>query len=244
MRSMIMVVTRPLPVRRSVPSGSSSRRSERSPDADRDVAAGVRQLLALRPDAVRAGDRRAGRSGRPCACARTATPSCASWSEPSGLRVPSGKTNRMLPSSRIRLASRNASTSAAPRSTGWTPPLAAAQPTIGQSNSSFLPSQWIRRPSLGISHEPSTTASRFDVWLAARMSGPSRGISSMAPSIAIRLTARPKMRPPVVRSVMSGVIELSMGGGAAVVVAAGSVMRRRRSVRARRPCAPRRRGWR
>ena len=56
MRSMIMVVTRPLPVRRSVPSGSSSMRSERSPDADRDVAAGVRQLLALRPDAVRAGD--------------------------------------------------------------------------------------------------------------------------------------------------------------------------------------------
>ena len=78
----------------------------------------------------------------------------------------------MLPSSRIRWARRNASTSAAPRSTGWTPPFAAAQPTIGQSNSSFLPSQWIRRPSFGINHEPSTTASRFEAWLAARISGP------------------------------------------------------------------------
>ena len=40
-----------------------------------------------------------------------------------------------------------------PRSTGWTPPCAAVQPTIGQANSSFLPSQWIRRPSRGISQD-------------------------------------------------------------------------------------------
>ena len=53
------------------------------------------------------------------------------------------------------------------------------------------------------------------------MSGPSRGISSIAPSTAIRLIARPKIRPPKVSVVMSGVIELSIGGGS-------SVMRRRR----------------
>ena len=172
----------------------------------------MRQLLAPRPDAVRAGDaerddRRAGAQREHRHAVR------ASWSAPSGLRVPSGKTNRTLPSSRIRWASRNASTSAAPRSTGWTPPLAAAQPTIGQSNSSFLPSQWIRRPSFGISHEPSTTASRFEAWLAARISGPSRGISSIAPSIRTRLIARPKTRPPSVSVAISGVIELSIGAG-------------------------------
>ena len=118
---------------------------------------------------VRAGDPDRARSGRRCAVASTATPSRAAWSAPSRLRVPSGKTNRTWPSSRMRWASRNASTSAASRSTGWTPPLRAIQPTTGQSNSSFLPSQWIRRPSLGISHEPSTTASRFEAWFAARM---------------------------------------------------------------------------
>ena len=98
-----------------------------------------------------------GRTGAPVRSARAATPSCAAWSAPSRLRVPSGKTNRIWPSSRIRFASRNASTSAAPRSTGWTPLLAATQPTMGQSNNSFLPSQWMRRPSFGISHAPRTT---------------------------------------------------------------------------------------
>ena len=53
-----------------------------------------------------------GTIGAPVRSARAATPSCASWSEPSGLRVPSGKTNRTWPSSRIRLARRKASTSA------------------------------------------------------------------------------------------------------------------------------------
>ena len=65
----------------------------------------------------------------------------------------------------MRRASRNASTSAASRSTGWTPPVRAIQPTTGQSNSSFLPSQWIRRPSVGVSHAPSTTGSKFEAWL-------------------------------------------------------------------------------
>ena len=161
MRSMIMVVTRPLAVRRSVPGRELVGGPERAPDADRDVAARVRQLLTPRPDAVRAGDperddRRARAQGED-RHARHAPPGAT----PSGLRVPSGKTNRMLPSSRIRWASRNASTSAAPRSTGWTPPLAAAQPTIGQANSSFLPSQWIRRPSFG--HQPRAEHDRVEV---------------------------------------------------------------------------------
>ena len=80
----------------------------------------------------------------------------------SGLRVPSGKTNRAPPSARIRLASRYASMSAFERSTGCTPPLAASQPMTGQSNSSFLPSQWIRRPIAGISHDPTIGTSRFE----------------------------------------------------------------------------------
>ena len=37
------------------------------------------------------------------------------------------------------------------------PPLRAIQPTIGQSNISRLPSQWIRRPRAGVSHAPMTT---------------------------------------------------------------------------------------
>ena len=82
----------------------------------------------------------------------------------------------------------------------------------------------MRRPSLGISHEPSTTASRFEAWFAARISGPSRGISSIAPSTVIRLIARPKIRPPSVSVEISGVIELSIGAGS-------SLMRWRRSLR-------------
>ncbi len=141
--------------------------------------------------------------------ASTATPSRASWSAPSALRVPSGNTNRTLPSSRIRLASRNASASAAPRSTGWTPPLRAAQPTTGQANSSFLPSQWMRRPSAGVSHAPSTTASKLEAWLAAMITGPSRGIAARSPSMWMRDMPRAKIRPPRARVAMSGVIELS-----------------------------------
>ena len=56
MRSMIIVVARPLAVRRSVPGGQLVGGSERAPDTDRDVAARMRQLLAPRPDTVRAGD--------------------------------------------------------------------------------------------------------------------------------------------------------------------------------------------
>ena len=42
----------------------------------------------------------------------------------------------------------------------------------------------------GSATTPSTTASRLEAWFAAMISGPSRGISSIAPSIAIRLIAR------------------------------------------------------
>src|SRR5207247_1875499 len=79
--------------------------------------------------------------------ASIARPSFGVWSSAVGLRVPSGKTTRTWPASRTRWARRNASMSALARSTGTTPPLRAIQPTIGQSNISFLPSQWIRRQS-------------------------------------------------------------------------------------------------
>ena len=154
MRRMISVVARRLAARRSVSGRDLVGDAERLADADRDVAAGMRQLLALRPDAVRARRSRPGRSARRSAGRGPRPRRGPPGARRRGLRVPSGKTNRTWPSSRIRFASRNASTSAPSRSTGWTPPLAATQPTIGQSNSSFLPSQWIRRPSRGISHEP------------------------------------------------------------------------------------------
>ena len=173
--------------------------------------------------------------------ARSARPSRASWTAPSGLRVPSGKTKRTLPSSRIRCASRKASTSAAPRSTGCTPPLAAIQPITGQSNSSFFPSQWIRRPSSGINHEPMTTASRFEAWLAAMIRGPLRGISSIAPSMETRLMARPKIRPPTVMSLISGVIELSIGSRSVTAFPWPRVPRRGAPARRGSPRPPRRR---
>ena len=161
------------------------------------MAARVRQLLALRPDA---GSSRRSPSGHDRGAGPHARGPRRRPAPPGarrrGCACPSGNTNRMWPSSRIRWASRNASTSAAPRSTGWTPPFAAAQPTIGQSNSSFLPSQWIRRPSLR--DQPRAEDDRVEVRGVVRGEdhGPSRGISSIAPSIAIRLIARPKIRPP------------------------------------------------
>ena len=83
--------------------------------------------------------------------------------------------------------------SAAPRSTGWTPPLAASPADDGQANSSFLPSQWIRRRSAGVSHEPMTTASAFEAWLAARMTGPARGMCSR-PSMWTLVNVRAMIR--------------------------------------------------
>src|SRR5438876_4677036 len=105
----------------------------------------------------------------PVRSASIASPSFGGWSSAVGLRVPSGKTISTSPASRTRVAMRKASTSAAARSTGTTPPLRAIQPTIGQSNISFLPSPWIRRPSRGVSHPPTRAGSALGVWLAARM---------------------------------------------------------------------------
>ena len=189
MRRMMRSVARPLAGSRSVPGGSSSasrngaptRTVTRPPGCGSFWPRGQTPFEPADPDRARSGRRSAARARR--------RRRGASWSAPSALRVPSGKTNRTWPSSRIRWASRKASTSAAPRSTGWTPPLRAIQPTIGQSNSSFLPSQWIRRPSVGVSHAPRTTGSKFEAWLAAMITGPSRGISSIAPSIRIRVMA-------------------------------------------------------
>ena len=113
MRSMIMRRRRG-PWRSVGPcrAGASSARPERAADADRDVtardgaASGPSARRAFEPAIADRDDRRAGAQGEDRDAVR------ASWSAPSGLRVPSGKTNRTWPSSRIRLASRNASTSA------------------------------------------------------------------------------------------------------------------------------------
>ena len=182
-RSMISVVARRFAVRRSMPGGQLVGEAERAPDADRDVAARVRQLLALRPDAVRPGDRERDDRG--------AGPQCEDGDAVLRLLQRPVRAARALREDEQDVALvedplREPEGLDVGRATvdGWTPPLAAVQPTIGQSNSSFLPSQWIRRPSLGISHEPITMASRLDAWFAARMSGPSRGISSTAPSSA------------------------------------------------------------
>ena len=238
---MIIVVTRPLAVRRSVPSGSRSAGRNGSPTRIVTWPPGCGIFWPFGQTRFEP-EMPIGTIGAPVRMARTAIPSRAAWSDPSGLRVPSGKTNRIWPSSRIRDASRNASMSAAPRSTGWTPPCAAVQPMIGQANSSFLPSQWMRRPSFGISHEPITTASRFEAWFAARMTGPSRGIWSMAPVALTLPMMLPKTRPPVVSAVMRGVIELSIGSGASLMRWRCSVPGRGR--RRRRRGVPRRRGWR
>ena len=55
-----------------------------------------------------------------------------------------------------------------------------------------------------------TGTSRFDAWLAAMISGPSRGISSRAPSIEMRLIAPEKILAASVTIEISGVIELSI----------------------------------
>jgi len=52
---------------------------------------------------------------------------------------------------------------------------------LGQSNISFLPSQWIRRPSRGVRNAPINTASAFEMWFAARMTAPSFGIAFASP---------------------------------------------------------------
>ena len=127
-----------------------------------------------------------GTIGAPVRSASTATPSRAAWSAPSRLRVPSGNTNRTWPSSRIRLASRigldvgrrsdrpggrRRGGPSSRRSASRTAPSCRATGSAGRAS--------------GMSYEPSTTASRFEAWLAAMMTGPSRGIASSAPSTRI-----------------------------------------------------------
>ena len=138
-----------------------------------------------------------GTIGAPLRRASRATPSRAAWSAPSGLRVPSGKTNRTWPSSRIRLGQpeRLDVGRCRDRPGGrrrWPPP---SRRSASRTAPSCRASGSAGRAS-GSATTPSTGASRFEAWLAAMISGPSRGISSIAPSIEIRLIARPKMRPP------------------------------------------------
>ena len=112
-----------LRLRGRVPGGQHVRERGTAPRSassrDRRAAAGASP--SARP--VRVRHRRSARSSRSSAGRASRGRPSAAWSSPVGLRVPSGKTTRTLPASSTRWASRNASTSAAPRSTGTTPPL-------------------------------------------------------------------------------------------------------------------------
>ena len=94
---------------------------------------------------------------------------------------------------------------------------AAAQPTIGQANSSFLPSQWIRRPSVG--HQPRADDDRVEVRgvVGGEDDRPLARDLVDGASTLTRLMTRPKIRPPVVSAAISGVIELSIGSGASLM---------------------------
>ena len=126
---------------------------ERRADADRDAAARMRQLLAARPapgSSPRSPighDRRAGAQGehgdavaglleRAVGAARALREH---EQDVALVEDPLGEPERLdVGARRGRPGGRRR--------------CAAAQPTTGQSNSSFLPSQWIRRPSAGVSH--------------------------------------------------------------------------------------------
>ena len=128
--------------------------AERGADADRDPAAGLRQLLAARPDPVRAGDpdrhdRRPGAQGErrdPVAALLERAVAAAralreheqdvalvedALGQPERLDVGAAAVDRVHAAVRGR-----------------------SSPTTGQSKSSFLPSHWNRRPIFGMSHEP------------------------------------------------------------------------------------------
>ena len=115
-RRIRMVAATCFAARRSVLGRDEVAQDERLADADRDLRPGAG---AAGPWATRGAIPAIpiGTTGAPVRSARTAIPSLASWSAPVGLRVPSGKTHRTPPSSRMRIAGRNASTSASPRST-------------------------------------------------------------------------------------------------------------------------------
>ena len=243
-------------VRREALGGSTVRagrqlvgEAERATDAHRDPAARMRQLLAPRPDPVRAadpdghdrgagaerqhGDAVAGRLERTVGAARALREDEQDVAlVEDAARQPEGLDIGRAAIDRVDAAVR------------------AIQPTTGQSKSSFLPSQWIRRPSVGVSQAPRTTGSKFDAWFEAMITGPSRGISSIAPSIRMRDIARAKIRAPKATVRMSGVVALSIGSGAGASpsAAVGAVMgassvtgapRRRGSRWSRPPRCPR-----
>ncbi len=208
--------------------------AERAPDADRHVATRVRELLAARPDPVRAGDaerhdRRAGPQGErrdPVLgglepAVRAARALGEDEQHLALVEDPPRETERLevgrAAVDRVDAAVGRHPADDRPRRTA---PSCRASGCAGRASGSAT-----RR---------CTIASRFEAWLAARMSGPSFGSSSIAPSIRTRLIARAKSPPVNVSVVSSGLIEPSMG--------ASSVMRRRASVPLRRLAAPRRRG--
>ena len=193
-RPMIRLVAATWAARRSAPdpgalivNGSPTRRTTRRRPGwgSRWPRGQTRRVPATPIGTIRAPVRRA----------RIVVPSFASWSAPVGLRVPSGKTIRTWPSSRTRRAARNASTSAAPRSMPMTALCRMNAPTTGQSSASCLPSQWIRRPSAGVTNEPMSGASAFETWLATRRIGPSSPRSRSRPCVSTR-AKQPPGEPP------------------------------------------------
>ena len=254
MRPMIAVVARVFAARRSASGGTTSATRERLADADRDRPARERQrqLLALLPHRVRVVD-----ADRDDACARAhrehrqAVLGLLELAR-RGCACPRGTRAARSPSSRILVASRNASTSACAAVDRVDAAVAASQPTTGQSKISRLPSQWIRRRlRAGVSHAPTTTGSPLEMWLTARITGPVRGTLLHAldrrrvATSARRRSARPA-RPSATSIVWSlssrwaaSTARLRLAVGAVAAVMRGSSAGRSRPPpRSRRPRGP------
>ena len=187
-----------------------------------------------------------GTIGAPVRRASTATPSRPSSSAPSRCACPPGTRTARGPRRGSAGRAGRPRRPAVPRSTAWTPPLRAIQPTIGHAKSSFLPSQWNRRPSWASASSRATTASRFELWFDATITGPSRGISSTAPSSRTRVSparparvARGEHGHPGAISSTTGVTGVERSSLIVTVGPARRGPRRRGSPRRRRPRCPR-----
>ena len=205
--------------------------AERLADAHRDAAARMR--AASGPAARRRCEPEMpiGTIGAPVRRASTATPSRASWSAPSGSACPRGRrtgrgprrgsawpagTPRRRPR-RGRPGGRRRCAPSSRRPASRTAPSCRASGSAGRASASAT-----RR---------APTGSKFEAWLEARITGPSRGIASIAPSMRTRDMPRAKIRAPKATVAISGVDRAFEPGR---VVDGGSLRRRldrrRRSV--------------
>ena len=151
MRRMIRSVASGVAARRSRPGGQLVGEAERGPDTDRDAAAGMRQLLAARPALERAGDadrhdRRTGAQGEdrhavPRLLERAVAAARALGEHEQGVALVEDPLGQPVGLDVGGSSGRRRGRRRAGR----------CQPTIGQSNSSRLPSHCQRRPVRGMS---------------------------------------------------------------------------------------------